>query len=127
MNPLSRFEKLAEQLVEGSFGRWFAGQLHPLEVALQLARAKDLIEQASGRTYADFIQENIFAPLNMHDSGYENHSTGGAVGYRFSYDTTGAEYTQWPISNGEGNLYSTTARGKLETMIPELLKKGEKK
>jgi hypothetical protein len=39
LNPLSRFEQLAERLVEGAFGRWFAGQLHPLEVALQLARA----------------------------------------------------------------------------------------
>ncbi len=39
MNPLSRFELLAERLVEGTFGRWFAGRLHPLEVALQLARA----------------------------------------------------------------------------------------
>jgi len=41
MNPLSRFESLAEWLVEGTFGRWFAGQLHPLEVALQLARAME--------------------------------------------------------------------------------------
>ncbi len=41
MNPLSRFELLAERLVEGTFGRWFAGQLHPLEVALQLARAME--------------------------------------------------------------------------------------
>jgi len=41
MNPLSRFESLAEWLVEGAFGRWFAGQLHPLEVALQLARAME--------------------------------------------------------------------------------------
>ncbi len=41
MNPISRFEMLAERLVEGTFGRWFAGQLHPLEVALQLARAME--------------------------------------------------------------------------------------
>jgi len=41
LNPLSRFEQLAEHLVEGTFGRWFAGQLHPLEVALQLARAME--------------------------------------------------------------------------------------
>lgn len=41
MNPLSRFELLAERLVEGTFGRWFAGRLHPLEVALQLARAME--------------------------------------------------------------------------------------
>jgi len=41
MNPLSQFELLAERLVEGAFGRWFAGRLHPLEVALQLARAME--------------------------------------------------------------------------------------
>jgi hypothetical protein len=41
LNPLSRFETLAERLVEGTFGRWFAGRLHPLEVALQLARAME--------------------------------------------------------------------------------------
>ena len=41
MNPLSRFETYAERLVEGTFGRWFAGRLHPLEVALQLARAME--------------------------------------------------------------------------------------
>jgi len=41
MNPLSRFEMLAERLVEGSFGKWFAGRLHPLEVATQLARAME--------------------------------------------------------------------------------------
>jgi hypothetical protein len=32
---------LAERLVEGAFGRWFAGQLHPIEVATQLARAME--------------------------------------------------------------------------------------
>lgn len=67
-----------------------------------------IIEQASGQSYAGFIKDNIFTPLNMRDSGYDDGLSGGAVGYRFSYDTTGAEYTQWPISNGEGNLYSTT-------------------
>jgi hypothetical protein len=41
LNPISRFEQLAEHLVEGTFGRWFAGRLHPLEVALQLARAME--------------------------------------------------------------------------------------
>ncbi len=67
-----------------------------------------IIEQASGQSYADFIKDNIFTPLNMRDSGYDDSLSGGAVGYRFSYDTTGAKYDQWPISNGEGNLYSTT-------------------
>jgi CubicO group peptidase (beta-lactamase class C family) len=67
-----------------------------------------IIEQASGQSYADFLQESIFTPLNMRNSGYEDSSSGGAVGYFNRDDTTGAEYTQWPISNGEGWLYSTT-------------------
>ncbi len=39
MNKIARFEALAEQLVEGTFARLFAGQLSPLEVAAHLARA----------------------------------------------------------------------------------------
>ncbi|NJC97161.1 MAG: hypothetical protein C3F07_02650 [Anaerolineales bacterium] len=67
-----------------------------------------IIEQASGQSYADFLDKNIFTPLNMRDSGYEDSSSGGALGYSYRYDTTGAEYEQWPISDGEGQLYSTT-------------------
>ena len=67
-----------------------------------------IIEQASGQSYADLLEENIFTPLNMRDSGYEDSSSGGALGYTYRYDTTGAEYMQWPFSNGEGWLYSTT-------------------
>ncbi len=40
-HPISKFEALAEQLVEGAFGRMFAGRLHPLEVAIALARATE--------------------------------------------------------------------------------------
>ncbi|HKO97915.1 MAG TPA: serine hydrolase [Pyrinomonadaceae bacterium] len=31
-----------------------------------------IIERASGKSYADFLQENIFAPLGMKDTGYDN-------------------------------------------------------
>ncbi len=41
MKPLSRFERLAERLVEGTFARLFAGRLKPLEVANALARAME--------------------------------------------------------------------------------------
>lgn len=41
MNRIARFEALAEQLVEGTFARLFAGYLHPLEVATHLARAME--------------------------------------------------------------------------------------
>jgi CubicO group peptidase (beta-lactamase class C family) len=31
-----------------------------------------IIERASGKSYADFLQENIFAPLGMKQTGYDN-------------------------------------------------------
>jgi len=67
-----------------------------------------IIEQVSSHSYARFLQENIFTPLNMRDSGYEDSSSGVAAGYTYRYDTNAVEYVQLPISNGEGQLYSTT-------------------
>lgn len=67
-----------------------------------------IIEQASSQSYAGFLQENIFTPLNMRDSGYEDSSSGVAAGYTYRYDTKPVKYVQPPISNGEGWLYSTT-------------------
>jgi CubicO group peptidase (beta-lactamase class C family) len=32
-----------------------------------------LIERISGESYSDFLQKNIFIPLGMRDSGYEDH------------------------------------------------------
>ncbi len=40
-HPISKFEALAEQLVEGTFGHMFGKRLHPLEVAIALARATE--------------------------------------------------------------------------------------
>ncbi|MEJ2750666.1 MAG: DUF3662 and FHA domain-containing protein, partial [Anaerolineae bacterium] len=39
--PLTRFEALAQKLVEGSFKRLFGEQLEPYEIASQLARAME--------------------------------------------------------------------------------------
>jgi hypothetical protein len=41
MSKITRFETLAERLVEGTFARLFAGQLSPLEVATHLTRAME--------------------------------------------------------------------------------------
>lgn len=45
-----------------------------------------LIERASGRTYAEFVRDNIFVPLQMNDSGYapsnqgvEGHASGHGI------------------------------------------------
>ena len=40
-NQLTRFEKIAERLVEGSLARLFSGQLHPQEIVARLARAME--------------------------------------------------------------------------------------
>jgi CubicO group peptidase (beta-lactamase class C family) len=67
-----------------------------------------IIEQVSGQSYADFLEENIFTPLNMRDTGYEDSSSGVAAGYTYRYAKTAAEYVPLPISDGAGQLYSTT-------------------
>ncbi len=41
MSTISRFEAMAERLVEGTFARLFAGRLSPLEVATGLIRAME--------------------------------------------------------------------------------------
>jgi len=67
-----------------------------------------IIEQASGQSYVDFLEENIFTPLNMRESGYDDGLSGVAGGYTYRYATDPVEYVQLPISDGEGQLYSTT-------------------
>ena len=66
-----------------------------------------IIEQASGESYAAFLEHAIFAPLNMRDSGYEDCSSGVASGYTDRQATSAAPYVALPISDGEGQLYST--------------------
>lgn len=67
-----------------------------------------IIERASGRPYADFLQEAIFAPLGMRASGYDtNHGqiTGGAVGY--TSFTTKSGFLDASTLYAAGGLYST--------------------
>jgi len=71
-----------------------------------------LIEKITGESYAKFVQENIFTPLGMKDSGYDSNSAiiphrargyspgpGGVV-------NTG--YVDMTIPLSAGGLYSTT-------------------
>ncbi len=41
----------------------------------------EIIEQASGMSYGEFLHENIFAPLNMTNSRFDPDSDIGTVGY----------------------------------------------
>jgi CubicO group peptidase (beta-lactamase class C family) len=71
-----------------------------------------LIEKISGETYEKFLQENVFTPLGMQDSGYDSNSaiiphraTGYAPG-RGGIVNAGFVHMTTPFSAGA--LYSTT-------------------
>ena len=70
-----------------------------------------LIEKISGETYEEFVRKNIFAPLNMTDSGYDSNSaiiprraSGYALG-KNGYENAGFIHMSIPFSAGA--LYST--------------------
>jgi CubicO group peptidase (beta-lactamase class C family) len=71
-----------------------------------------LIEKISGQSYADFLQQNIFTPLGMKDSGYDSNSaliTRRAAGYaRDKNGPLNAGFVHMSIPFAAGALYSTT-------------------
>ncbi|HSP12735.1 MAG TPA: serine hydrolase [Salegentibacter sp.] len=70
-----------------------------------------IIEEVSGKSYEEMLQENIFEPLGMTNSGYDHH--GKLIKNRASgYERTGDEYRNAPyldmsIPYAAGSLYST--------------------
>jgi len=66
-----------------------------------------IIEQASGRSYPEFLQENIFDPVNMTGSGYELNGDIGTVGYLNDYLKTFSLTS--PKSYAAGWMHSTAA------------------
>jgi CubicO group peptidase (beta-lactamase class C family) len=71
-----------------------------------------LIEKVSGETYAKFVQENIFTPLGMKDSGYDSNSaiiSRRASGYVPSVSgPLNAGFIDMTVPLSAGALYSTT-------------------
>jgi hypothetical protein len=71
-----------------------------------------LIEKISGETYEKFVQENIFTPLGMKDSGYDSNSAiieRRAAGYApGSNGPANAGYINMTVPFSAGSLYSTT-------------------
>jgi CubicO group peptidase (beta-lactamase class C family) len=64
------------------------------------------IERASGKPYEQFLQDEIFGPLGMKDSGYEHGETPGlAVGYSEGF--TVAHPLDMSVPYAAGGLYST--------------------
>jgi CubicO group peptidase (beta-lactamase class C family) len=71
-----------------------------------------LLEKVSGESYEKFVQENIFGPLGMKDSGYDSNSaviSRRAAGYaRVKDETENAGFIHMSIPFSAGALYSTT-------------------
>jgi CubicO group peptidase (beta-lactamase class C family) len=70
-----------------------------------------LIERISGQSYEKFVQENIFTPLGMKDSGYDSNSTvipRRAAGYSSSpAGPVNASFAHMSRPYAAGALYST--------------------
>lgn len=72
-----------------------------------------IIERASGKTYEAFLQENIFKPLGMSGTGYDNSNqvlSNRAAGYSLEVGgkVTNAAYLDMSRPFAAGGLYSTT-------------------
>jgi CubicO group peptidase (beta-lactamase class C family) len=71
-----------------------------------------LIEKISGQSYAEFVQQNIFTPLGMKDSGYDSNSA--VIEHRAAGYTPGkngpenAGFVNMTVPLSAGALYSTT-------------------
>ncbi|WP_299122586.1 serine hydrolase [uncultured Winogradskyella sp.] len=70
-----------------------------------------LIEKISGKSYEQMLQEKIFTPLNMKDSGFDHHATilkNRATGYEKSGgQLINSRYLDMSLPYAAGSLYST--------------------
>ncbi|MEA1964396.1 MAG: serine hydrolase [Candidatus Aerophobetes bacterium] len=70
-----------------------------------------IIEKVSGKSYEEYLKENIFQPLNMTNTGYDHHSTiikHRASGYLLGVNgLVNADYIDMFIPYAAGALYST--------------------
>jgi len=72
-----------------------------------------IIEKVSGKSYGDFLKENIFDPLGMKDTGHDGKAAALIKSRASGYapvgpgDLDNAPWIDWTIKTGNGSLYST--------------------
>lgn len=67
-----------------------------------------IIEQASGQSYESFLQQSIFDPLQMKNTGYDHNDGSLAIGYTNVYSHwEKAAYIDMSLPYAAGALYST--------------------
>jgi CubicO group peptidase (beta-lactamase class C family) len=72
-----------------------------------------IIEKVSGLSYGAFLQQNIFAPLDMKDTAHDSYARAIIKNQASGYQPAGsrgienAPYLDWIIKTGNGSIYST--------------------
>jgi CubicO group peptidase (beta-lactamase class C family) len=70
-----------------------------------------IIEKVSGQSYEAFLQENIFTPLKMANTGYDTHDRilkNRATGYSWkNNEKINSDYLDMTVPYSAGSLYST--------------------
>ncbi len=70
-----------------------------------------IIEKVTGKTYEQILQENIFTPLKMSNTGYDHHETllrNRANGYQKNgWHYVNADFVDMSVPYAAGSLYST--------------------
>ena len=70
-----------------------------------------IVEKLSGKTYEQMLEDKIFTPLDMNDSGYDNHGDilkNRATGYeKQGKNYINSSYLDMTIPYAAGSLYST--------------------
>jgi CubicO group peptidase (beta-lactamase class C family) len=70
-----------------------------------------IIEKVTGKSYEQVLQENIFSPLNMHNTGYDHHATllkNRASGYeKVGQNYVNAKFIDMSVPYAAGSMYST--------------------
>ena len=66
-----------------------------------------IIEAVSDQSYEEFLNQAIFIPLELNDTGYDHSENGWAIGYKGKYSTLEADYIDMSRVYAAGALYST--------------------
>jgi CubicO group peptidase (beta-lactamase class C family) len=74
-----------------------------------------LIGQVTGQSYAEYMQENIFAPLGMTSSGFSAEEFVGR--HAIPYTRLDGENIELPIWNGQGSMMHTTAEDMAKFLV----------
>jgi CubicO group peptidase (beta-lactamase class C family) len=66
-----------------------------------------IIEEVSGQSYINYLNQVIFTPLKMRNTGYQDSTSGVAKLYDDHLSTTDRQVGSPPISEGSGQMYSS--------------------